>query len=38
MSQSSYFKSRPDLFTWGELEGEILENTWSGGIGMELGG
>ena len=38
MSQSSYFKSRPDLLTSGELEGEILENTWSGGIGMKLGG
>ena len=23
MSQSSYFKSRPDLLTLGELEGEI---------------
>ena len=38
MSQSSYFKSRPDLLTLGELEGEILENTWSGGIGMKLSG
>ena len=29
VSQSSYFKSRPDLMTLGELEGEpkILENT-----------
>ena len=24
MSQSSYFKSRPDLLTLGELEGEII--------------
>ena len=38
MSQSSYFKSRPDLLTLGELEGEILENVWSRGIGMKLGG
>ena len=39
MSQSSYFKSRPDLLTLGEeLEGEILENTCSGGIGMKVGG
>ena len=39
MSQSSYFKSQPDLLThWEELEGEILENTWSGGVGMKLGG
>ena len=30
MSQSSYFKSRPDLFTLGELEGkpEIFENAY----------
>ena len=27
MSQSSYFKSRPDVLTLGDLEGEILENT-----------
>ena len=31
LSQSSYFKSRPDLMTLGELEGggkpKILENT-----------
>ena len=37
MSQSSYFKSRPDLVTLGggELGGgnlKILENTYSGGI------
>ena len=38
MSQSSYFKSRTDLFSLGEFEGEILENTCSGGIGMKLGG
>ena len=38
MSQSSYFKSEPDLLTLGGLEGEILENTLSGGIGMKLGG
>ena len=38
MSQSSYFKSRPDLLTLGEFEGEILENTRSRGIGMKLGG
>ena len=37
MSQSSYFKSRPDLLTLGEVGGEILENTLSGGIRMKLG-
>ena len=38
MAQSSYFKFWPDLLALGELEGEILENTRSGGIGMKLGG
>ena len=38
MTQSSYFKSRPDLLTLGKLEGEILQNTWSGGIAMKLVG
>ena len=38
MSQSSYFKSRPDLLTLGGVGGEILENNWNGGIGMKLGG
>ena len=40
MSQSSYFKSQPDLLTFGELEleREIVENARSGGIGMKLGG
>ena len=37
MSQSSYFKSRTDILTFGELEGEISENTWNGGIEMKLG-
>ena len=36
MSQSSYFKSRPDLLTLGGVGGVTLENTWSGGIGMKL--
>ena len=34
----AYFKSPPDLLIFEELEGEILENTWNGGIGMKLGG
>ena len=40
LSQSSYFKSRPDLVTLGELGGgpKILENAYTGGIGMKLGG
>ena len=39
MSQSSYFKSRPDLLTLGGVGGEeSWKNTWSGGIGMKLGG
>ena len=38
MSQSSYVKSRPDLLTLGGVGGKILENTWSGGIRMKLGG
>ena len=40
VSQSSYFKSRLDPVRLGGIEGEpkILENTWSGGIGMKLGG
>ena len=41
MSQSSYFKSRPDLVTLGGVGREkpkILENTQSGGIGRKLGG
>ena len=38
MSQSSYFKSRPDLLTSGGVGGGNLANIWSGGIGMKLGG
>ena len=41
VSQSSYFKSRLDLMTLGGVRGgkpEILENTESGGIGMEPDG
>ena len=41
VSQSSYFKSRPDLMTLGGVGGgkpKILENTQSGGIGMKLDG
>ena len=38
MSQSSYFKSRPDLLTLEGVGGGNLENTWSGRIGMKLGG
>ena len=38
MSPSSCFKSRPDLLTLGGVGGGILENTWSGGIGMKLVG
>ena len=39
MSQSSYFKSRPDLLTLGGVGGgKSWKNTWSGGIGMKLVG
>ena len=40
LSENCYFKSRPDLVTLGGVGGEpkILENTWSGGIRMKLGG
>ena len=41
MSQSSYFRSRPDLVTLGEFgvgEPKIMENAKIGGIGMRLGG
>ena len=43
VSQSSYFKSRPDLVTsrgGGSCreEPKILENAYSGGIEMKLGG
>ena len=39
MSQSSYFKSRPDLLTLGGVGGgNFGKNTWSGGFGMKLGG
>ena len=39
MSQSSYFKSQPDLLTlWGFGGGNLGKNTWSVGIGMKLGG
>ena len=40
MSQSSYFKSRPDLDIdiGGSWRGKSWKNTWSGGIGMKLGG
>ena len=40
MSQSSYFKSQPDLVRLGEVGRggpKILENASSGGIGMKLG-
>ena len=38
MSQSCYFKSRPDLLKLGGVGGESWKNTWSGGIGMKLDG
>ena len=39
MSQSSYFKSRPDLLTLGGVGGGNLgKKTWSGLIGMKLSG
>ena len=40
MSQSSYFKSRSDPVTLGEVGGgpKIMENAQIGGIGMKLGG
>ena len=41
VSQSSYFKSRPDQVKLGGVgvgKPKILENTYSGGIGMKLGG
>ena len=41
MSQSSYFKSRPDLLTLGGVwrgKPDILENALSREIGMKLGG
>ena len=41
MSQSCYFKSRPEPVKLGGVGGgspTILENAYSGGIGMKLGG
>ena len=41
VSQSSFFKSRPDLVTLGEVGvgwPKILENTYSERIGMKIGG
>ena len=41
VSESCHFKFRPDLVTLGGVwrgKPKILENTWSGGIGLKLGG
>ena len=37
VSQSSYFKSRPDPVILGGGESKILENAKRGGIGMKIG-